>query len=236
VTSDDTQRRFFDRRAARYDSRFLRARWPRNQEVKARVIGDALGPALDGVVLEIGCGTGQIAELVLASHATARYVGLDLSEGMLGVARERLARFGERVELRRVDDGLPLDDLRLDAAFGVDVLHHVADPPATLTRLHRALQPGAPVVFLEGNPRFPVTTVIGLVDREERGLFQMTFRTLRTWFADAGYSGVSVRYGPLYTPPGPPGLTRVLDAADATLARMPLLRSLALFYVVEATS
>src|SRR5438270_5035456 len=49
-------------------------------------------------VLDVGCGSGRIAELVLEAGAS-HYVGVDFAEEMLALARARLQRFGERVEL-----------------------------------------------------------------------------------------------------------------------------------------
>jgi SAM-dependent methyltransferase len=71
--SEEAQRRFFEEYATHYDNRFLRGRWPRNQELKARVIADVLGEALaEGPVVEIGCGTGQIAAELVAVHPKLR--------------------------------------------------------------------------------------------------------------------------------------------------------------------
>jgi SAM-dependent methyltransferase len=229
--STELQREFFERLAHRYDDRFLRARWPRNQEVKARHIADLLGPAMDaGPLVEVGCGTGQIAELLLAGHPRLRYVGLDLSEAMLEIARARLGRFADRAELRVVGGvDLALQPDTYAAAFGVDVLHHVDDPSALLSSLRRSLRPRAKAVFLEGNRRFPIAAAMGLLQREERGLLRIGFRNLRAWFASAGFGDVRVDYGPLYTPPGPPRLSALLDRADRIAARTPVLRALAIF-------
>jgi ubiquinone/menaquinone biosynthesis C-methylase UbiE len=104
LTHYDEQRQFFEDLAGRYDRRWLRARWPRNQQVKAAVIRAALGNALAvGPAVEVGCGTAQIAEQLLTAEPQLEYVGLDLSASMLQVARRRLERFGGRAELREVD-------------------------------------------------------------------------------------------------------------------------------------
>jgi len=50
-------------------------------------------------ILEIGCGTGRVLEVAARRFPDARIVGVDLSTDMLGVARRKLARFGERVTL-----------------------------------------------------------------------------------------------------------------------------------------
>jgi SAM-dependent methyltransferase len=65
-------------------------------------------------VLDVGCGSGRIGEFVLEAGA-ARYVGIDFSEPMIELARGRLARFGERVELV-TDDFM---DASIDGAFDV---------------------------------------------------------------------------------------------------------------------
>jgi SAM-dependent methyltransferase len=234
LTSSDDQRRFFEHLAHRYDRRWLRSRWPRNQQEKAALIRGALAAALPrGPVVELGCGTAQIAEQLLESSPQLAYVGLDLSPSMLAVARRRLQRFGDRSELRAVEGPLRLEPGTYAAAFGVDVLHHVDDPVRILVELRDALRARAPIVFLEPNPRFPITTVLGLVQREERNVLRIGFRNLRGWFESAGLEAVEVSYGPLYTPPGPSALVPLLDRIDSRLARTPFLRGLTIFYVVR---
>ena len=99
--SEKVQKEFFERLAARYDSRFCRSRWPRNQQLKSEQVANVLGAAVEeGPVIEIGCGTGQIAAELLTKYPRLRYVGSDLSPGMLDVARHRLVEHKDRVELR----------------------------------------------------------------------------------------------------------------------------------------
>ena len=93
---------------------------------------------------------------------TCEYVGLDLSGAMLDIARGRMGRFGSRVELRQVHGALSLEHDTYDGAFGVDVLHHVERPAVVLGEVCEALAPGGQMVFLEGNPRFPVTALLGM--------------------------------------------------------------------------
>jgi SAM-dependent methyltransferase len=59
-------------------------------------------------VFEFGCGTGRFAERLLDRHlpADAVYQGVDLSDTMVGLARERLHRFGDRATVVR-SDGSP---------------------------------------------------------------------------------------------------------------------------------
>lgn len=69
-------------------------------------------------VAEFGCGTGRIAANLLREHlpADATYWGCDVSDTMLGLSKERLAKFGERATLWKSagDTTLPLEDESVD--------------------------------------------------------------------------------------------------------------------------
>ena len=208
---EEAQRDVFDDVARRYDNRWLRSTWPRNVDARVATIERILAPSLAGLIVEIGCGTGQIGELLVERNPDLRYVGLDLSGPMLDIARGRMDRFGARVELRQVHGALGLEPDTYDGAFGVDVLHHVERPAVVLGEVCEALAPGGQMVFLEGNPRFPVTALLGIVQRHERGLLRISRRSLTSWASTAGFDGISTSWGPTYTPPAP--------ARDRTCAR-----------------
>ena len=62
-------------------------------------------------VVEVGCGTGTLAERLLQSHCPppARYVGYDLSGTMVRLARARLGAFGARATVHETNGGLTFD-------------------------------------------------------------------------------------------------------------------------------
>lgn len=231
--TDELQRRAFDRRAAGYGRLLQRERWPRNQEWKARQIAAALaGVSSDDLLVELGCGTGQVAELVLR-QLPCRYLGVDVSAEMLARARQALEPVGSRVELRQEPaHRLTLEDGAAAAAYGVDVLHHVADRPATLAELRRVLGRDGRACFLEGNPWYPLNALLA-VRREERGLLRSTRRGYLRDFAAAGFD-VTVEPTPLFTPPGPPFAVPLWDALDRLLGRLPGVRRLGIFHLIVA--
>lgn len=100
-------------------------------------------------VLEIGCGTGR--HTVRLAQQGNRVTALDLSPGMLEVARAKLAGF-DQVELIEADimtDGLPG---RFDAALTALVLEHIADLDRFFGRVTAALKPDGRFYMSEIHP------------------------------------------------------------------------------------
>lgn len=62
-------------------------------------------------VLEFGCGTGRFGERLLEEHlaANATYVGVDISDTMVALAKERVVRFELRAEVYLTDGSPRLD-------------------------------------------------------------------------------------------------------------------------------
>ncbi len=83
-------------------------------------------------VLEVGIGSGLVAERVLERLPEARLVGVDDAAPMLDLARTRLGRFADRVTLVRGDlrraEAIELGPAAFDAAYSVQTLHHLPDP------------------------------------------------------------------------------------------------------------
>ena len=102
------------------------------------------------VVGDLGCGTGQVTEL-LAPHVS-KVIAVDGSTDMVQAARKRLKAL-HQVEVRRGDmESLPIDDQQLDAAIVALVLHHVPEPARALAEVHRVLKRGGRVLIVDMLP------------------------------------------------------------------------------------
>ena len=97
----------------------------------------------DETVLDAGCGTGRVTELLLARLPRGRVVALDASAAMLVQARQRLAGFGDRVTYIEADLGRPLPiDQPVDAVLSTATFHWVMDHDALFENLAAVLKPG----------------------------------------------------------------------------------------------
>jgi trans-aconitate 2-methyltransferase len=100
----------------------------------------------DECVLDVGCGTGRLTELLLGRLPRGHVVGIDLSANMVAVAREYLKRHAAQVQFLVGDaSALPIHE-RADAIFSTATFHWMLDHPRLFRSLHDALQPGGRLV------------------------------------------------------------------------------------------
>jgi trans-aconitate 2-methyltransferase len=94
-------------------------------------------------VIDAGCGSGRVTEALIARLPRGRVVGVDASDSMIDVARERL---GDRAQLH-VADLVTFDlGLRADAILSTATFHWIADHDALFARLRAHLRDGGRLV------------------------------------------------------------------------------------------
>lgn len=110
-------------------------------------------------ILDLATGTGDLAIDLARGISGAQVTAVDLSEGMLAVARRKVASRGldGRIELRQGDaEHLALSDASVDAATVAFGVRNFGDLEAGLGELARTVRPGGVVVILEfSRPRNP---------------------------------------------------------------------------------
>ena len=97
------------------------------------------GIAGDGTILDVGCGTGRVTELLLALVPHGRVLAVDASEDMVALAQERLGDWAEVW----CQDALDLElDEPVDVVVSTAALHWVTDHDRLWARLAQALRAG----------------------------------------------------------------------------------------------
>ena len=87
--------------------------------------------------LDVGCGTGALAEAILNRHAPAAVVGVDPSAAFLGFARRRVADPRARFEAGDAE-ALRVSDGAFDAVVSGLVLNFVPDAAKAASEMRRA--------------------------------------------------------------------------------------------------
>ena len=103
-----------------------------------------------GRFLEIGCGRGAGALMLVNAFQPAAVHAMDLDEDMISEAGHYLTESQrQRIHLYVGDTlNLPYRDAAMDAVFGFGVLHHLPDWRAGIQEIARVLKPGG-IYFLE---------------------------------------------------------------------------------------
>ena len=140
-------------------------------EKKYKDIGlQFLGVQPGETVLEIGFGTGKtLVPLARSVGATGKVVGLDISEGMLAVAAERLRKAGisDRVELKCGDAAdLAFPDQSFEAVFLCFTLELFDTPeiPLVLKECRRVLHPDGRICVVGMSKKGQPNLMTGLYD------------------------------------------------------------------------
>jgi ubiquinone/menaquinone biosynthesis C-methylase UbiE len=101
------------------------------------------GPMRKGRALEIGCGRGVGAGLILDRFGAECVDAFDLDPDMVALARERLACRGDRVRLWVGDaERIEADSDTYDAVFDFGIVHHIPRWRDALGEVARVLKPG----------------------------------------------------------------------------------------------
>ncbi len=113
------------------------------------------GPLECRRVLDLACGTGDIA--LLAAAAGADVTALDITPRMIALARVKARARGARARFLVGDmTALPLPDACVDVVTTGYGLRNVPDLDAALGEIHRVLKPGGRLLSLDFNrPSWP---------------------------------------------------------------------------------
>jgi len=180
----------FDRWSAVYDR-------PRFQAATYRPVHDAVLARLTGtqpeVVLDLGCGTGQLTRRLTEQFPDAEVVGIDYSVGMLAEASDRV---GNRANLVRADaQYLPFRSASADVVVCTESFHWYSDQRRALEELAAVLRPGGQLV---------IASIAAVTDLGESALRRLsvaggqpvralTPRRLRDLLTSAGFEVVHQR-------------------------------------------
>ena len=126
------------------------------QRLIIKWIGRSVAPDPAAKILEVGCGRGAGACLILEKFRPAALHALDLDQRMIRQALAYLNPEQRRRISLYVGDvfRLPYRDGTLDGVFGFGVLHHLPDWRGGLREIARVLKPGGFYFLEEFYPAF----------------------------------------------------------------------------------
>jgi SAM-dependent methyltransferase len=125
--------------------------WRCGQERRLKMILDAAGDRVNGLVLENGCGVGIYVEKLAPLVDTIYGLEFDFD-------RSLEAAKGSEYIINAAGEGLPFPDNRFDLILSHEVIEHVKDDSVTLAEMVRTLKLGGRVVMFCPNRGYPFET------------------------------------------------------------------------------
>ncbi len=154
--------RMFDSIAHSYDTLNHRLSWNIDRGWRRRAIG-ALAPHRPQRILDIATGTGDFAIMAAEMLGAKEVVGVDISEGMIGVGRKKVAARGlsEVIRLEREDClALSMEDGSFDAVTAAFGIRNFKNLERGLSEMCRVLKKGGHLSIVE------LTTPVGCPMRQ----------------------------------------------------------------------
>jgi tRNA (cmo5U34)-methyltransferase len=158
---------------------------PGYDELQQAAIEASLSGSPAEKVLELGVGTGETSQRLLAAHPTAHLVGIDASAAMLGAARASLPAERVTLSIGRIED--PLPDAPFDLVVSVLAVHHLTDPAkaALFGRVRRVVVDGGS--FVLGDVVVPRDPARALVELEDGVDLPAPIDAQVSWLREAGF-------------------------------------------------
>jgi len=200
---------YFARNAPRWDE--IRSLYVSDADVEQAIL-QAAGPGPFRRLVDLGSGTGRMLTL-LGPHAQAA-LGLDLSQQMLNLARNRVTEAGLRgCELRHGDIfATRLPDESADLVVVHQVLHYLDDPAAAVKEAGRIVAGGGKLIIADFAPH----GLEFLREQHQHRRLGFSEPEMARWLAEAGLGKVRVKALP---PAKAEGLTVKIWTAERTCER-----------------
>ena len=109
-------------------------------------------------VLDIACGTGEFERLLLDKNPTQKIIGVDISERMLNIAREKCQDYSQVEFYLASAHSLPFASHSFDEVVCANAFHYF-EPLVALSEIKRVLKPNGKLVILDWSKDFLICRI-----------------------------------------------------------------------------
>jgi ubiquinone/menaquinone biosynthesis C-methylase UbiE len=102
---------------------------------------------------------GEFERLILADNSSQHIGGVDISEKMIELARQKLQSYSHVDFQLASASALPFDDASLDTVIAANSFHYFDDPDVALNEMKRVLKPNGNLIILDWCKNFWVCRV-----------------------------------------------------------------------------
>jgi len=149
-------------------------------------------------LLDVGCGTGGLAAMLIESKLAGRVAGLDYAEQMCRVARGKAAEYardGSALFVRGDSEHLGFGARSFDVVTCSNSFHHYPHQSDVLIEMRRVLRPGGQLMIIDGFRDNVVGWLVFdvIVQAMEGEVHHATWSDMRRMFENTGLVDVRQR-------------------------------------------
>jgi ubiquinone/menaquinone biosynthesis C-methylase UbiE len=100
-------------------------------------------------ILDVACGTGEFESLMLAEYSSQQIVGVDISDKMLAIAKQKCSAYPQVSFQIASASNLPFYSNSFDVIVSANSFHYFDDPLAALKEMRRVLKRDGKVIILD---------------------------------------------------------------------------------------
>ncbi len=134
----------------------------------------------DTTILDVGCGTGVFSKYV--AEFGANYVGIDISNAMINIAKDKFANYGtfEVLDARNIIKKSNLKKETFDCVTFILSIQDMPDLDIILKNISYILEPNGKIVLFLKHPAFNIPRQSGYILDEKRKLYSRRIDTYLT--------------------------------------------------------
>lgn len=193
-------------------------------------------------VLEIGCGTGEIAYWIAEKKAFVNILGTDICEPFIQYAKQQYQLSNLEYDILDFNHPEKLNGKQFDYIIGNGILHHLYyGLDEALLQFKKLLLPGGKIVFMEPNIYNPYCAAIfkiGFLRKKaklepDEMAFSKSFITEK--LMKLGYKDIKVTYKDFLLPGVPMFMVKPIIAIGNVVEKIPVANMMAQSIFIEAT-
>ncbi len=152
----EKNKKFFDRIAKHYDNRIF-LKYLANSQIKML---DFIKIKKNSKILDAGCGTGNLLEILEKQNEKYRLYGIDISKEMLKLAGKKLKKTKLKLQPAETLDFKE----SFDYIFSTEAFHHYADYNKVMKNFHKALRKNGKLSVLDFDFGFLLNKIFHLIE------------------------------------------------------------------------
>ncbi|MBS3075385.1 methyltransferase domain-containing protein [Candidatus Pacearchaeota archaeon] len=154
---ESINKKFFNEIAGYYDNFILKSLF-----VKAlKKLIKTMGIKKNSKILDLGCGTGNLLHLLEKENKNLKLYGIDISEEMLKIAKDRL---NKKTELKLISAEKIDFKNKFDYVFSTEAFHHYSDYHLIMNNIYKSLKNNGKLIVLDVDFGYFLNKIFHLIE------------------------------------------------------------------------